>query len=127
MHKLIKAGSYGCHSLPGKTIRKNEMISDEDFAKIPEVDKNLFCSVLDNLKASIPTGGDNPPEGPEGSNSEGNDSDDSNATDPDPDKVTPDPAPDPVPDPSNEGMKPDEKITPTNLPDPDKGKRRGPK
>jgi len=33
MYKLIKAGSYGCHSLPGLTIRKGDLISDEDFYK----------------------------------------------------------------------------------------------
>jgi hypothetical protein len=49
MYKLIKAGSYGCHSLPGKTIRKNEMISDEDYGKIPDDDKSLFGSESDDV------------------------------------------------------------------------------
>jgi len=49
MHKLIKAGSYSCYSLPGKTIRKGDLISDEDYGKIPDDDKSLFGAESDNV------------------------------------------------------------------------------
>jgi len=124
MHKLIKAGAYGCHSLPGRTIRKNEMISDEDFAKVPDSDKRLFCSILDNLKSGVPTSPNAPAAGIEGQNSGDQKPDENNGTpkdlESDPDKEKTDPVQDQV----NEGMKVADNITPGNTKDPDQGKRR---